>query len=108
MKYLIPIFISFVFAAVGFLSGMQYEESMRTYNAEAIIGKEIALLEKHKNVPGCDNIRNISKYLNTTETTDAIIVWQYNRLNDALKRNVIDRDFNFAYEEIEHYCMNSQ
>lgn len=108
MKTLIPIILSFIFAGLGFYSGMQYEESKKTYNAEAIIGKEIALLEQHKGAPECASARNTSKHLDTIETADATIVWQYSQTKDTLKRYVIDRDFNSAYEEIEAYCANSQ
>ncbi|GAA0345470.1 hypothetical protein GCM10009092_07430 [Bowmanella denitrificans] len=44
--------IGSVFLLLGFILGYWYQDSSNIYHAEELIGKEVALLESSKAIPG--------------------------------------------------------
>jgi hypothetical protein len=104
MKYQIPVILSLAFAVVGFYGGTQYEMLKQTYRAEAVIGKEVTILERYKGIPDCTRAKNAVDQQNTEKSNGAIVIWSYNQAKDLLKREIIMQDFSSAFEEVAGYC----
>lgn len=104
MKYILFVVFGLVFTTAGFWGGLQYEISEQQYRSEAIIGREVALLEQHKGIPDCLIAQSSVNQPNTERAKGALVIWYYDQPSDILKRLVLDQEFNTAYEEIGSYC----
>ncbi len=101
MRTLIIIVTSF---ALGAFVGAWYQISQQTYNSEAIVAKEITLLEKHKSAPNCEVIFNANIGWGTIPINDGVIIWRHNIDQSTLQKVIVDKTMTIAYEELTFDC----
>ena len=85
---------------LGAFAGKWYQTSQQAFKSEEIIGKEIVLLEKFKNIPTCKDVLDADKAWGTVSITDGIIVWRYEAVKASLQKVIVDRNMTSAHEDI--------
>lgn len=89
---------------IGFVFGVVWQRSVFERRKEAIIGKEIALLERHKDIPTCEQMQAARAGAGEHRSREALVVWRRVPANGKLQRLVVAHDMTTAYEEVEVSC----
>lgn len=101
--------VGILLTAGGFYAGVLFEDSKSEYKSEELIGKEIALLEKHAGVPNCAKSQVLRNQVNMESSNGAYVIWRYENTTDRLQRYVINESFEAGHEEVDRFsarCVN--
>ena len=89
---------------VGLLVGRQWGRSSKTYESEAAIGREVALLQRAASTPSCADLRSAPQGVRETRLQGARVFWRSVADKRRVQRLVISDDLDFAYEEVDSPC----
>jgi hypothetical protein len=89
-------------AGVGI--GFMWGTSRKDFQAEAVIGREVEMLEKTKGTPSCDERRE--RRLDQGESTVGTyrVLWRVLPAKKRIARLVVSSELDFAFEEVEDTC----
>ena len=71
---------------------------------EDIIANEIAILKKYLNIPNSNKISAKPNTLNSQTVETDILYWYYNEKDNILKKLIITKELEIAYEEVSPDC----
>lgn len=81
-----------------------YYEDMNTSRAEALIAKEIQLLESVAPLkPPCDRFEDPQAIV-IEQTKDHVLIWKMTGDKQKVEKFVVNQHFDSAYEVIENKC----
>jgi hypothetical protein len=72
--------------------------------SEDIVRAEIALLQRHRGIPRCEELAASPAEAGQTRSADAVVHWRKVPGQARLQRLVVGPDLNVGYEEIDIDC----
>jgi len=88
----------------GGIVGTLWQNSRNEGRMEEIVGNEIALLERIKGVPACEEVLAAGRVSGESHAGDVLVVWRHLAAEKRLQRLVVAPDLTTGYEEIDFDC----
>lgn len=89
---------------VGLLIGRVWGQSVRTFESERVVGREIELLERAKSTPSCERLRAAAAGEGEERVNELRVLWRRVPATEKVQRLVVSPALDFAYEEATVPC----